>query len=321
MTLNLNLKFHNLTDNEYHYNFYEHGVTQSMIGKWLECPYQCKLEYVDGWIPRKRADYFLFGDCAHHVFENVFEHKMLPTSSQIDSYLNSWLEKVEPHELKEANQLLPKIKAVVEAYFMKYPTDFMRNWWGLEYKFKETYTFDDGVSIPLRGMIDMVENIENGDVQFYDTKNLSMWKKEDAIILLPADLQLNFYGYVLSECKGLNVTKAIYNVIKKPMHRKGGKSDEAFYKYIKGKYLEDLDNYFHREAVNYTRETARNWKETQLDPILKQMRIWADSNYKWPGYYNPKALENKYGLAGHTRMILDDDMIGYVRKKKVFEEL
>jgi hypothetical protein len=51
------------------------------------------------------------------------------------------------------------------------------------------------------------------------------------------------------------------------------------------------------------------------------MREWAESNYTWPGYYNPVTLENKYGLHSHARMLIEGDIMGYVKKTRPFMEL
>lgn len=307
--------------NEPFYDFYRDGVTQSMIQTFLQCPYQCKLNYVDGWTPRGKPDYFVFGDCVHFVFEKIYQQKHIPLENQINNHLNTWYEQnVESCglPLEEIDNIVTKVKAVLEAYCMRYASDFSKDWKYVEYEFKVPYWLNDVKRIWLRGKIDLVKQTDK-ELVLYDTKTLSMWSKEDALIILPTDIQLNFYAYVLSMAD--NVSGLVYNVIKKPLHKKGKLSNEDYYKKIKAAYLEDLDKYFHREYIPFSSEQAQQWKEQQLDPILKQMKMWADSNYTWPGYYNPLALENKYGLTAYARMIVDDDEVGYYKRERPNREL
>ena len=306
---------------KYEYDFFKDGVTQSLIQTFLRCPRQCKLAYVDGWEVNKKANYFAFGDCAHYMLENILKHGKLPTRLLIDQYLDKWFEKnsQDGGDVYELNEIMVQVKAIMEVYFMKYCTDIFKKWYALELEFEVPYTYKDGLTIPLRGKIDMIETLEDGSLALYDTKTTSSWSKEHTLLLLPVDFQLNFYLYVLSLQE--NISAVYYNVIKKPTHKRGKLDDDGFYDKLKNAYSEDLDKYFIRELVPINSQSVGLWKEEFLDPIMLQMRTWAESKYEYPGYYNPLALENKYGLTSFARMLLFDTEAGYHKKEKVNPEL
>ena len=74
------------------YDFYKHGVTQSMITSWLECPTQCYLEYVEGWTQEKRSaeQSILFGNICHHVLYRAYSEVACPAPGIIKTYINEY---------------------------------------------------------------------------------------------------------------------------------------------------------------------------------------------------------------------------------------
>ena len=86
--------------------------------------------------------------------------------------------------------------------------------------------------------------------------------------------------------------------------------------------MEDPKHYFYRIRVERTEDEVEAWHQQQLKPILYDMRAWVESEYKWPAYYNPKALITKGGnLTSMAKVVMTGELIGYRQKKHPFMEL
>lgn len=316
------------------YNFYRDGVTQSMICKWLECPIQCYWEYVRGYTSHKNSDAIIFGNCIHHVLEQAYSETQMPMPGNVKSYVKEFEIKNNdenaPLAQQEQNEITySKAEVVLRNYFIRYAKDFYNNWEIAEQVFKVPFKFEDGRTTYLNGKLDggFIDSSTN-KLRLMDHKCLSQINIDNLLILLPVDLQVNIYLWAVKEIRGLEdcPTGFDYNLIRNPASKPTKKDNTLsdFADRLSEKIELDMGHYFKRIPLSTTPDEITNWGIKTLTPILKSMREWADSGYKrfiWRNFYNPVALETKYGLAPTARIIAENDFTGFYQKTVPFEEL
>jgi len=330
------------------WDLWRDGVTQSLIQKWLQCPKQCELEYYWGWTPIKQSEGITFGKILHYVLEQAYQEQSqaLPYSTnKIEYYLQQHKEKQDKKIQLSSDEygirevIYAKASALLRAYFFYFAKDFEYHWWTVETKFK--VNGPSGTGIELNGMIDGIfsktASIDN--LYLIDHKFLSVINVDILDLLLPSDFQINFYLYCarkfLSETYGLSpkIKGFYYNVVRRP-GLKFTKKDGNLKNYEKRVFqaiLEKPHYYFHSERhqdnkrdlffIPVTDEEIDQFEEKQLRPILRRITEWWDSGFKWPGYFNPLALESKYGLASMAKAILYKDFSGLYQRNTPFTEL
>lgn len=314
------------------YNFWRDGVTQSMIGTWLECPKQCYWQYVKGLEPHAYNDKFLFGNICHYVLQYAYvnEGQLLP--GNVITLINEYKDLIQndyiPMEAYEKNEeIFAKAEGVLLAYFFYYRADWQHKVLFKEYEFRIKHTFWDGKATYLNGMID---NLSFPNKQFTLTDHKCMGRTNIDTILetIDYDLQLNFYLYACWQLKQQGKLKKFpdyfrYNIIRNPQSkRRQNETLDAFALRIQNKVLEDPKHYFYRIKVKADLGVTLNWAKTQLFPILNDMKAWVNSDYNWPSYFNPKALISKGGkLNEMAKVVMSGDLIGYRQKQKPFMEL
>ncbi len=329
------------------WNLYRDGVTQSLITKWLECAKQCELEYYYGWTSIGKSEPLEFGSVCHYILEQAYHKIKLPSNNDIESYITSYRKRIEKDneslstaEFKNREILYCKVAALMKAYIFYFRKDFEYNWLLIEKRFSIHY--GHGICVNLNGMLDgafiLPENSK--DVYLIDHKFLSMINIENKETLLPADFQLNFYLYATREYlkkidPELKIKGFYYNICRRPglKYLKSDTSLKMYENRIFEEILKKPGYYFYSER-HKENDKCRDplfipvadieidrWEQHTLRPILREIVKWYDSNFKWPGYYNPVALETKYGLANTTKAILYNDFSGLYQRSTPFAEL
>lgn len=318
------------------YSFWRDGVTQSMIQKWLQCPRQARLEYVDGWTAYEQSDAILFGNVVHHVLEHAYCDQV-PMPGNIVALIKGYEDILyndnnEPSaEVLEKNEIIfGQAQALLECYFIKYQKDWDANWLFTERTFKVPYHYSNGDTTFLRGKIDgalVLKNKQNKNcLWFMDHKTTSRPDVDSILTLLPVDFQVWFYLYCSSQLpkfQGKKITGFQYNIIRRPSLRRTQKDNtiDAFIERCRMDVMLRMDYYFTRIKLTITRDEIHHWKETQLDPIMHDMRRWVNSKYTWPKYFSPSALKTVYGLAPMAKAITSNDFTGLYKRSTVFQEL
>ena len=337
------------------WNLWRDGVTQSLITKWLQCPVQCELEYVHGWTPIKTSEALFFGKIIHYVLEHAYAEEQPPLSGNVESFLTGFKDKIEKQndnlsteDFEKREIIYAKAAGLLKAYFFYFRDDFNYRWWSLEERFK--VNGPSGTGIELNGMIDGAFSKKEKDYNIYliDHKILSVINVDNCELLLPADFQINFYLYGIRKLLAsidpkFKIKGFYYNIIRRP-GLKFTKKDGNLRAYEE-RIFEDILNrphhYFCSERNKSASEGAKinesgsrdlfyipvaneeidQFEQKQLRPILRDIERWHESKFKWPGYYNPQALETKYGLAPMTRAILYKDFSGLYQRPVPFQEL
>lgn len=315
------------------WNFYRDGVTQSLVQTWLYCPRQCELAYFHGFASAKLPDHLLYGNIVHHALQRAYESNELPLPGNILNWLREYDEMIgnyqAPKEIQKHNELFfARAEVMLTIYCIKYKSDF-----GLDWKFTEEevdipFQFEtDKRTIRLRGKLDACHRHKNSNkLWLMDHKNLSRFDVEKFTKLLNADFQVNFYLYCCYKKYNEVPAGFKYNILRSPSIKPDGrkKPPETIDEYKDRLYKDILkrpDHYFKRVRILVDEKHILDWEEKQLKPILNHMKLWWDSGFKFPGYYNPVALETKYGMSAYADMILLGDLTGLTKKDRPFVEL
>jgi hypothetical protein len=310
------------------FDLYEHGVTQSLIGTWLRCPTQAYLRYVEGWTSYKKSDAIFFGEICHHVLAKAYATNNVITEAHVKKWLAEYKKQINhydaPTNIIEQNEIIfAKAEAVMSCYFVFYANDVQKEWIFAEENFKIPYVFPDGKTTWLRGRIDGAFKASKGN-WLMDHKTMGRIVIEDTITLLPVDLQVNFYLYA-GEILGLVPRGFYYNIIRNPQKKPHKSKNETLAQYVerlKKDIEKSWEDNFYRIQMPITSLEIIEWKQKTLDPIMRDIRKWYDSDYKWPGYFDPTALRTHYGgLAEMAELIINNDHTYYVKREHLFAEL
>jgi len=341
------------------WNFWEHGVTSSFLNSFLNCLEQTKLHFVDGWGVRGANMAFDFGTCMHWCLEQAYLGRMgknyFTSLAEKETWCGHTLNEYESRWRDELQVISPKLEdhvqlcmglssVVLPVYFDRWSGDFTgtyahkmevtrpARWDSLEEVFDVPYVYPDGKVTHLRGRRDGVFVDRRERYWVFDTKCRSVIKHEEAMETLPFDVQQMFYMWITHEQMKQRGFKHPYptgvqmNIIRRPGHRrkKGKAGDEPLHLFLE-RVAEDVEdpklydhNFTRYEMAIHPKELMR-WKQRQLDPMMKAVRMWWEGTL--PHYMNPNSLVTKYGPAGLFRPICKNDYSDAYRREVVFSEL
>lgn len=303
------------------WDYYRDGVTQSFINKFLQCKYQCYLEFVEGLTPIRVGDKLRLGSKGHKILQEGYLKGRPLTDIEIRELLME--EIIYDRTLEEIteDQVLDEVVfTICKLYFLlRQFEDFSPEyeWLHVEKSFKLPYenTF-------LCGMWDGVRKSVHGELVIWDHKFKSNPDEEKIQETLSLDTQINTYCLAAKKYFGRIPNKIVYNVIRIPGQRFTQKDTNQTYceKIIKD-VKERPSHYFIPIRHTPTMEELWDWEQRQLRPILREIEDWQHLNFT-PRYINPNAL-----LINHQRCMLYNyivsggSMAGLTHKTKCFEEL
>jgi hypothetical protein len=216
-------------------------------------------------------------------------------------------------------------------YFIQYASDFHYHWDIAETIFKIPYKFSDGKTTYLSGKIDSGYRTEdNGKLILMDHKCKGQWNIESLATVLPADLQINMYVYCIwkyneiHDYKPYFPSKFYYNLIRNPSLRPGNLDIDGYIKKVEDDVEKRPSHYYQRlpqTGIPLSQKETEDWERKQLRPVLKDIRRWYDTNYRWPGYYKSSALETRYGLSPYAGAVVSHDYSNLYQRQKLFSEL
>lgn len=326
-----------LNDNTGFWNFYRDGVSQSLIGKFRECPLQCKLAYYDGWTSKRYSQSIHFGNAVHYVLAETYGELSYPlageTCRKLREYGELWAK--EQNELGEYSlseeaqwqQTYALAEAILLEYFAvdEYKVDFKNNWLYTEKEFKIPYTFSmphtgEIVETFLRGKIDGGFEV-NDRVELIDHKCKSIINMDAIVGTLPYDLQCNMYLLAYYKMTGVFPAAIKYNIIRIPQSKpKSGQDLDEFIIRLREKIAAEKAHYFSRVRLEIIPSEILNWEKNWLIPNLIQIKRWFDSGCS-NLTMNPNALEGKYGMCEFFHLITCGSLMHVYKRKHVFPEL
>lgn len=319
-----------------------HGITQSSMGKFLECREQFALHYVEGWTPRGFSVPLEFGTMIHAAIERYGKAQGNTTPEEVidevtTSYSSARLAQLRFQEDKLA---LSKTIAAAQALFPSYVRavardDAHQKWISHEQVFDVPHEFPLGqrgtASVRLRGMRDGTYRTNKRNcLGLFETKTKSQIDDKNIESTLRADLQTLFYLHTLRLETGEVPKQVLYNVIRRPGQVLGKhESYKSYQQRIVSDVAKRPEWYFRRWEVNVVASDLDKFVTRTLNPILLQMLSWwesvkQDPFSRWTSPYhwqNLNALSTKYGNCPlYALMVLGRKDLYFVRSSP-FPEL
>lgn len=280
----------------------EHGVSQSLLQKFLVDTDRYHKRTVLGLKPTDRKEAMEYGSLFHKLIEegarmgNKFSMIKLISLMRIYS---------KERNLDPVSDHLLQIALVQYEEYHKWQLGLPRyKYIDQEPVFAETYTLpatiwnpcpEIDIRIPrteilLRGRIDEVIDL-NGEL--YLQENKTKGRIDISLIqdTVPENLQVMFYAVAASLKYGKPVKGFIYNIIRKPGQRQKVKeSNPEYYQRIREEIQENPAYYFYRLAYSFPANAIKRWEREELIPLLYRLYLWWKSIEKNPT--NPWGDEN-----------------------------
>jgi hypothetical protein len=320
----------------------EDGITYSGLSKWMECPEQFSLQWIDGITPKKISPPLEFGSIMHYGLEHQFkgdpEYTIRTITDQYKKHRGRTL--VNSSERDTLNFLcgLAEITFVAYCHYWNYD-DRNINWIAREQKFNLPYNFpcpEGGEQkITLKGMRDGLYEYRNqlGHTIYgvFETKTKSRIVESEIIDNLHADMQTMMYCFCTYLETGRYPNEVKYNVIKRcDLYRRKGERTDDYLRRVKDDIEARPEFYFRRYTAAITATDIHNFVSKTLNPVLNLFVKWYESikknpvgseRFKSPYHYlNSTALVGKYGKA-----VMWDAIFGnlhdYNLRESVFPEL
>lgn len=288
------------------YDFWKHGVSPSMVGKFLICREQCRLHYIEGYRSRKASEALQFGSACHYVLQHWIHSKKPPTQELIRKTLGDFRrskERLRPYEEDLDSQLLEKIFGLAEVvmveYFKQWRRDRDSKSLGTEIEINAEYKYVSSASkwpyssaktLPFLGFIDWSFESKTGKHWIMDTKCLGEIVADDMIQELPLNFQMNSYLWAWEQAHGTRPYGVIMNCIRRPGATwKQGESLEEFCDRVHSEIEKKPGHYFQRIEYHVTDKEFNKWLNEQFHPIMEELRMWAEGML--PRYVNPTQLK------------------------------
>lgn len=276
------------------WNLFTHGVTQSILQKFIGCRDRAHKSLALGLKSTDRKEAMEYGTIFHKLIEEgarmgstYSRTKMVQIMLQYmklkypspESLLLCKIGLAQYHKYKEWEADKPKYKYIAQ-----------------EPVFKEAITLpathfnpcpEISINIPrteiiLRGRIDEVIE-KNGEIWLQENKTKGRIDLSFLADTIPENIQVMFYAVAAELKYGRPIKGVIYNVIRKPGQRqRKNESDEDFVTRIGKEIEENPSYYFYRLQYAFPPGSIEKWKREELFPILYQIYIWWRSIEKNP---------------------------------------
>lgn len=337
----------------YRYDFYAHGVTQTMLKLWMTCRTQCYLSYVRGLRAVGTKLPLEYGSCVHWILSKLYAESCgiarvewsKVRRDYLDEYEEIWRNEhpivssadreVHTLAIKMADVMLPSyIKRALMRIDNLY-ADQKKEWIALERNFRIKWLLPDGRYTYLNGRFDGVF-VGDKRLTLFETKNFSKIDELGVQDSLPTDLQILLYLFAMimlverGELPDLPVSGVLYNVTRRSTlyRRKAGGTLEPIDSYV-ARVKQDIlsprgmDYYFMRWDMRISSKHVKQWAATQLGIILAEFQRWYDSigTPNDTTYLNAGALTQKWGQCEMYDAIVHGKYDNYFVKNTPFTEL
>ena len=307
------------------------GITQSLLGTFLQCRKKAKLS-CEGWSSKYASMGLTYGTIGHAILEAVYTDvqsrklKDVPTVQQIRKYVNHvediW-NKENPRADKKALEYLQLSCLIAEAtmplYFEYWVKDLKEiKWMHLEHEFKIPYTTSTGLKTILRGKMDGVF-ANPKKVWLFESKFKSRVDEGDLMDTLSFDFQVLFYLYALMELHKVQPAGFLYNVVRRIGLKQGAK--ETITQFAE-RCIEDIrerpEFYFIRREVSIGSDEMKEFV-VELDGLIIDFHNWA--NGKAYSYKNTNSCLDKYGRCTFLNICSGQGYGAYTKREHMFREL
>lgn len=294
-----------------HYDLKKHGVTQSLLGDFVDCRERARLG-IQRWTPIKDKRSLAFGTMMHWFIEQWYSGST-PTP---ETY---------PYKPKDPEQkyedLMYLASIMFQAYIERYEQDDKdKNWLSVEHKF---FIEPDWSDIKLQGKVDgLYELHRNRRTTLWLLETKTAWQlDEDSLIKhLEMDWQSLFYVTCMEHILERRIDGVLYNVIVKPLHRvRKNESLTGYRDRLLTVLTEEQDKYFNRYEVTFTEDTKKDFKYILSCSIIPEFIRWV--NGESVHYPNTSACIKRWKCHYHDICTSGGNTVGYYKRDKVFDEL
>lgn len=317
------------------WNPYLHGITKSMLEKFLICPQKFKLSVVDSIdkigeasIPMDFGNYFhsnmeaIYGSFGSNRFSSQFSAKLMKVVEQAAKEMYSHYKKEFNREGRRIDQL-EKVYAMAEpvllAYFRNWHDDFSGKiqWIAAEEVFDVPFIADT-FPIRIRGKIDG-KHIWKDGVWLREVKTKHSLDEDMYADWISIDIQCMIYAWAEWKESGKSPDGILYDLVRRPALKLG--KNENLYDFsnrIDADIADRKQTYFARIELEITEETLINFEKNQLREIILQLERW------WRGefhYMNSAACKNGFVTCDYLPLCSRNQVQFYEQKRTNFREL
>lgn len=289
------------------WNLWERGVSWSRLSTWLTCRHQAHLHDIEGWYKPGFSLALEFGNVCHEVLERVWrgdrgrvtdfttEHEAACRQEYLDNGATA----------EELEWMYGVAYVTMEEFMLSKSADaFKDGKEATEERIAFEYEYPDGKVTTINGVIDLSQRLgKKKRLWIWDTKTSGEINADDYADEVACNFQLNVYA-LQKRLDGEDVAGVGLNVIRRSGIKPSAKTSETLVQMLdrlRADIKKRPDYYFHRFRHNLTKKASETWQRTQLDPIMADVRLWAEGfgewyeKYPWfprtPTYTNPNGLK------------------------------
>ena len=321
----------------YSYDPCRDGVSQSMLGAWLECREKSRINLLLGWSSGGVSKPFTFGTLSHGVLDHYYNGIRLGKIKKLDDALHAfpaWMKlseaawrKENPRANTAAKDLLEECISIAQEVLPRYMQqwhveDTSVRWTHVETEFKVPLTMKDGKVVHMRGKVDGAFVNKRNHLLLFETKNKSQWSERIGEYL-PLDLQLGYYLTGLAATTGDDPWGVRYNLIRRPGERRGKTENlKAFCQRIGENIGKKPDHYYQRLEVQLTTQ-EKDEQKFRAQKLVEEFYAWFKTTDKTKRdlMWNSGACENKYGTCGNLSICANQDFSNHRIRDVVSPEL
>lgn len=241
---------------------YEGGVTQSLLNRYLECPYRFYIYAVLGLEePAEAHPNLVWGDTFHRALEEVINSDIL-ISEMDETYLADIDQVIHEHISDKWPSAPSSYEHTVRHMYRLYDDSYKANGnWEAEVEINQEYTTYNGYKVKVRGKVDGMS-----ETHIAEHKCKGKLDTDQARLETPVDLQTTLY------CKMTERYNIIYDVIRIP---------EAQFFSPQRNLGESWSSWARRIFHTYT-------GSSQDYPIAKRRHLWLD---QFTIYHTPEDID------------------------------
>jgi hypothetical protein len=267
------------------YDPFTHGVTYSLLSRWLECPEKFRLGYVDLWTPLKVSGAMSFGSIGHAALEHIYSSGAMEglrgagmsTVRKAEAILVDRLSRFmatayaedrqklernttgDPNEMDELEETYGVAHITLDAYCREWVTDYREiDWIDLEREFAFPYALKDGRRITIKVKIDGAFNTQSKALWLFETKFKGRIDEDAILDKMPYDLQVQLYMWAMEVMYGRKPEGVMYNVVRRSqLRRKQSERRNEFHNRIREDIKARPEFYFMRHNVSFYEDEIR----------------------------------------------------------------
>ena len=292
------------------WDLYKNGISVSFLQSFLTCQEQCRLKYIEGWMPKKVPLSMQFGSLCHKILEL---HNVEEGTKAYRKEFKKEKDLILPSEYEQLEMAELLAEAIMPAYFEAWgANDKKRKWLVKEHRFSMKV---EGVKF--KGFLDGVFRDDQGGIWLFESKFMSQIDDDVIQDSITFDLQCMAYlKYLTTRYDPKTIKGVCYNIVRRPGQRRGAnESLQKFQARIKNEVskLSNRDHYFKRWLMHITPEEIDKYWDKVLLPVVRHVIHWWDNGM--PSYPNPMSLVTKYGKCDMFDLIVFDRTEGYRKRK------